>query len=85
MHYVVATVRLWLRRLKQRDPDVVTPSVTTLEFVAAGIAIDRLGGHERLASQVGVDWVERLVAGFSASDWRFVQRLVDETLESRGR
>jgi len=50
--------------------------------VAAGIAIEQLGGYERLAIEVATDDKARwLISGFSPNDWQFVQRLVSETLE----
>ncbi len=72
-------VRLLLRWLKRCDSEWATPSVTTLEFVAAGIAIDRLGGYEHLVECAATNGAaEYLISGFSAADWSFIQRLVDE-------
>ncbi len=82
MRRTIAVLRQCRRRRARCDPDWVTPSVTMLEFVAAGITIERLGGYERLASEAATDDKARwLISGFSPSDWEFVQRLVDETLE----
>ncbi len=79
MRRIFAQLRLCIRRWKQRDPDWETPSVTTLEFVAAGIAIDRLGGYDRLAERAATNNADAwLISGFTASDWRFIERLVRE-------
>jgi hypothetical protein len=79
MRRIFAQLRLRIRRWKQRDPDWETPSVTTLEFVAAGIAIDRLGGYDHLAERAESNNADEwLISGFTASDWRFIERLVRE-------
>jgi hypothetical protein len=86
VRHIPAEIRLCIRRWRQRDPDWVTPSVATLEFVAAGITIDRLGGYQRVAARKEDDDVLRsLISGFSQRDWSLVERLVSETVTNAER